>query len=132
MSIHHGIGRSVLPILQTLSPQYLAYIDLLPSDSFAATNMHLVQGLLLTVTMFLAITIAVPLSRVSVPLKRSILNGLQKRTNPIIGQGIDTNDAARGGKLIPRPNFPTSGAFSNVQQMLSYALFTPLGMCLAL
>ena len=49
---------------------------------------------------------------------------LTKRTNPIIGQGIDVNDHARGGKLVSRPNFPTSGAFSNAQQMLSYVLFT--------
>lgn len=89
--------------------------------------MHLVQSLLLTVTALFAITDAVPLSRVSVPLRRSVLNALQKRTNPIIGQGIDTNDAARGGKLVPRPDMPTSGAFSNAQEMLAYALFTPLG-----
>ncbi|KAL8671364.1 MAG: hypothetical protein Q9168_004146 [Polycauliona sp. 1 TL-2023] len=53
-------------------------------------------------------------------------NNLVKRTNPIIGEGIDVNDKARGGKLVARPNFPTSGAFSNAQQLLAYAVFTPL------
>lgn len=35
------------------------------------------------------------------------------------------SDPGRGGKLVPRPNDPTSGAFGNVQQMLSNVLFAP-------
>ncbi len=46
-----------------------------------------------------------------------------KRTNPILGQAIDRNDPRRGGKLVPRPGKPATGAFSNVQQMIDDILF---------
>lgn len=44
-----------------------------------------------------------------------------KRANPTIGRGIDVNDPHRGGKLVPRPHSPTSGAFSNALELMSYA-----------
>lgn len=48
-----------------------------------------------------------------------------KRANPTIGNGIDVNDPQRGGKLVPRDGFPTSGAFSNAFQMMNYAVTSP-------
>lgn len=45
-----------------------------------------------------------------------------KRANPTIGDGIDVNDPQRGGKLIPRENLPTSGAFSNAFQLMNYVI----------
>ncbi|KAL8640178.1 MAG: hypothetical protein Q9228_002879 [Teloschistes exilis] len=50
-------------------------------------------------------------------------NKLAKRTNPSIGKGIDVNDKDEGGKLVPRQGRPTTGAFSNVQELLDYAVF---------
>lgn len=49
---------------------------------------------------------------------------IQKRDDwnyPRIGQGIDVNDPNRGGKLVPRPDLETSGAFNNAYQLLNYA-----------
>ena len=48
-----------------------------------------------------------------------------KRANPTIGEGINVNDPHRGGRLVPRPNFPTSGAFSNALELMSYATTLP-------
>ncbi|KAL8950524.1 MAG: hypothetical protein Q9222_003447 [Ikaeria aurantiellina] len=62
----------------------------------------------------------------STTLALSARSKLMKRTNPIIGEGINVNDPARGGKLVARSDLPTSGAFSNVQQMLNYAVFTKI------
>lgn len=50
---------------------------------------------------------------------------LVKRAEPTIGDGIDVNDPQRGGKLVPRPDFPTSGAFSNALQLMIYATTLP-------
>lgn len=72
----------------------------------------------------LALVHAIPLQGLSSTSALSARSKLMKRTNPIIGQGINVNDPARGGKLVPRANLPTSGAFSNAQQMLAYAVFT--------
>lgn len=43
---------------------------------------------------------------------------------PRIGEGIDVNDPARGGKLPPRPELETSGALNNAYQLLAYATST--------
>ena len=48
-------------------------------------------------------------------------NIIAKRANPTIGDGIDINDPQTGGKLVPRENFPDSGAFANALELLSYA-----------
>lgn len=48
---------------------------------------------------------------------------IAKRANPTIGDGVDISDPQRGGKLIPRADFPISGAFSNALQLLNYATF---------
>lgn len=50
---------------------------------------------------------------------------IAKRANPSIGEGIDVNDPHRGGRLVPRPNEPTSGAFSNALELMSYAISLP-------
>ena len=47
---------------------------------------------------------------------------LFKRADPSIGDGIDTNDPQRGGKLVPRPGEPTTGAFRKALQLMSYAV----------
>ncbi|KAL8736942.1 MAG: hypothetical protein Q9181_002168 [Wetmoreana brouardii] len=52
-------------------------------------------------------------------------DALVKRAEPTIGDGIDVNDPLRGGKLVPRPDTPTSGAFSNALELMSYATTTP-------
>ncbi|KAL8740394.1 MAG: hypothetical protein Q9190_006902 [Brigantiaea leucoxantha] len=79
----------------------------------------------LVACVYFGITNGFPLQDLSTTLALSVRSRLAKRTNPIIGQGIDINDPQKGGKLVPRPNFPTSGAFSNAQEMLAYAVFTP-------
>lgn len=56
---------------------------------------------------------------ISVPIK------LGNRTPPIIGEDIDIKDKFRGAKLVPCPDFKTSGAFAEAQQLLAYILFTP-------
>lgn len=87
--------------------------------------MHLFHEIAFVACTFLALGGAVPLQNVSATAARSARNRLMKRTNPIIGQGIDITDPNRGGKLVPRPDFPTSGAFSNAQELMAYAVFTP-------
>ena len=52
-------------------------------------------------------------------------NAIRKRANLAIGHNIDVNDPHRGGKLIPRPGFPVSGAFSNALQLANYVTTTP-------
>lgn len=52
-------------------------------------------------------------------------DAILKRGNPTIGHGIDVNDPQRGGKLVPRPGFPVSGAFSNTLQLANYVTTTP-------
>lgn len=47
-----------------------------------------------------------------------------KRANPTIGEGIDVNDPNRGGKLVPRPGLPQSGAIDNALQLMYYATTT--------
>lgn len=49
---------------------------------------------------------------------------IMKRANPTIGDGINVNDPQRGGKLVPRSNLPTSGAFSNALELMNYATTT--------
>ncbi|KAK2796565.1 hypothetical protein FQN50_009510 [Emmonsiellopsis sp. PD_5] len=45
-----------------------------------------------------------------------------RKSIPQLGPGIDVNDPRRGGRLMPRPDMPTSsGAFSNVFQLLGFA-----------
>lgn len=74
---------------------------------------------------FLTFTNAIPFHSLGVTSETSNASRLAKRTNPIIGEAIDINDAARGGKLVARPGLPTTGAFSNAQQLLASALFDP-------
>ena len=49
---------------------------------------------------------------------------LSKRDDPKIGNGIDTNDPQRGGKLISPPG-QTTGAFANALELMSYAVTLP-------
>ena len=50
-------------------------------------------------------------------------NTLAKRANPTLGNGIDTNDPHRGGRLVPRDD--TNSAFQNALQMMSYVVRLP-------
>ncbi|ERF75830.1 hypothetical protein EPUS_01196 [Endocarpon pusillum Z07020] len=72
---------------------------------------------------FFTFTNAIPFHSLRVTSETSNPSRLAKRTNPILGKAIDVNDAARGGKLVARQGLPTTGAFSNAQQLLTYALF---------
>lgn len=76
---------------------------------------------------FAALTLGAPYNASSQTEARMVqLRDLvEKRTNPIIGQDIDVNDPDRGGKLVPRSELATSGAFSNAQQMIASVLFFP-------
>ena len=85
--------------------------------------MAFLHNLTLAVCIFFTLTNAIPSHGLPIVSSRSSFGRLAKRTNPIIGEGININDPARGGKLVSRPNFPTSGAFSNVQQLLTTTLF---------
>ncbi|TKA22033.1 hypothetical protein B0A50_08415 [Salinomyces thailandicus] len=54
-----------------------------------------------------------------------IMSGkLWKRTDPTIGNGIDTSDPLRGGKLISAEG-TTDGAFSQAKEMMNYAVTLP-------
>ncbi|KAL9588076.1 MAG: hypothetical protein Q9203_003104 [Teloschistes exilis] len=81
------------------------------------------QFLALTACLYLAVVNAHPLQDLSVTKALSAHSKLAKRTNPSIGKGIDVNDKDEGGKLVPRQGRPTTGAFSNVQELLDYAVF---------
>ncbi|KAL9637858.1 MAG: hypothetical protein Q9164_001941 [Protoblastenia rupestris] len=72
--------------------------------------MAFLHNLTLAVCIFSTLTNAIPYHGSPVVSSRSNSGRLAKRTNPIIGEGIDINDPARGGKLVSRPNFPTSGS----------------------
>ncbi len=87
--------------------------------------MPFLNNLALVTCACLAISSAIPLQGLSVTPAVSASGRLSKRTNPKIGKEIDVNDPARGGKLVSRPDFPTSGAFSNAQQLLASAVFSP-------
>ncbi|CAF9922468.1 MAG: hypothetical protein HETSPECPRED_005081 [Heterodermia speciosa] len=84
--------------------------------------MHFLSSLALATSTCLVLANAVPLQGTSATPSLLARNRLSKRTNPIIGEGIDTTDPDRGAKLLPREGLPQSGAFDNVQQMLNYAL----------
>jgi len=54
----------------------------------------------------------------------NIVGNLVKRADPTIGNGIDTSDPYRGGKLVA-PQGSTDGGFSNALQLMSYATTLP-------
>lgn len=97
--------------------------------------MHLTKsGVFLGVLFASALSVAVPaperrhrsLEAIAKRANPTISNKpIVKRANPTIGDGIDVNDPQRGGKLVPRPDLPTSGAFSNALELMSYATTTP-------
>ena len=98
-------------------------LSLHPNQSNIPSKMICLHSLNFVLFAFFTLTNAIPFHRLRVTSETSNPGRLAKRTNPKIGEAIDVNDAARGGKLVPRHGLPTTGAFSNAQQLLTYALF---------
>lgn len=75
---------------------------------------------MLVTSVCLAFTNAIPLQDFSATPALAARNLLAKRTNPRLGEGINSNDPKVGARMVP--------AFGTAQQLLAHAVFAKKGL----